>query len=167
MVCSEGFTRFLRRYNKTAALSSSLHCRKLNWKRESDTLVVHVHGSVAVRATISRKWQLVSKSLESACDTFKCSLSFVSTSSRINVGSCRPALAKSISNLGRVAENRTVWRASGRRLSISCICSLKPNSNNLRGRDVMFDPCVRRQNLSCPSKTYESATLDFQRCVLS
>ena len=40
--------------------------------------------------------------------TFSLSLILVSTSSRINVGSVRPALAKSTKTFGSVAEKRTV-----------------------------------------------------------
>ena len=58
------------------------------------------------------------------------SLTLVSVSSRINLGSRRPARAKSTSTLGSVAEKSSVWRASGTPRMMSWICSANPISKS-------------------------------------
>ena len=63
---------------------------------------------------------------------FNWSLNLESTSNLIKVGWFNPALAKSSSDFGNVAENNEVCRFSGNRFKTSINCSSNPISNSLK-----------------------------------
>jgi len=70
--------------------------------------------------------------MEKKKETSRSALILISVSRRTKVGSFKSALANSTKAFGKVAENNTVWRASGSFAEISAIWGANPVSKSLK-----------------------------------